>query len=168
MKRTLFMTAEGMEFLGEISDVPSQSRSSGFSLPQRILKVAPDTWLKAGTIVVTPYGRRYLCAEQGDGHTWSKLFRAFRLFELDRTVEIHRRVIETDPLTGLPKSEEVQLVGSLDAVFEPLAQQEDLQVAFDRYRMLTGEEVQLDDLVDSKYRIVRTEKLLGIYVSEIQ
>lgn len=168
MKRTLFMTDEGLEFLGEISDVPGQSQANSLTYPRRILKVSPDSWLTAGQIIVSPYGRRYLCAEHGDGHTGFKLFRAFRLLELDRTVEIRRRVTDTDPLTGLPRAEVETIIGTFDAVFEPLAQQEDLQVAFDRYRMYTKVEILKDDRVDQKYRVVRSEKLLGVYVSEIQ
>lgn len=168
MKRTLFRTDEGLEFFGEVNDVPGDSRSNPFRIPQRILKVEPETWLTAGEVIVSPFGRRFLCAEHGDGLSSWNIFRSFRLFELDRTVEIFRRVEVIDDLTGLKKTIHNHPVGSFDTVFEPLTPQEEVSVPFDRYRMLTGSEVFKDDLVDEKYRVVRVEKLLGIYVSEIQ
>lgn len=166
---TRFRTIAGAEFLGEINDAPGQTEVGLFTYPRRILKVSPNSHVQVGTVFVTATGRRYLCADNGIGLRGDLLFRSFKLLEVDRLLTVKRRVETADPLTGLTKSGALTTVATVDGVLEPLTQQSDqLNVPYDRYRILTGFDLQKDDLVDDRYRVVRVDHLLGVYVAEAQ
>ena len=163
-------TIDGRRFYGyiwisQLRNLPDTS----FVYPRRFLRVSKNAQVGITDVIRTPGGDHYLVAEHGTeefgGDVVSK---QFRLFKVDKQISWKRKATVVDPVTGLAKQIGDTLLGTIWCALAPIRMEEDsIHIAKRVYRLITGAQIQVDDIVDNRLVVRNVETLLGVSIAEV-
>lgn len=162
----------GRGFIGRFAKVPEGNPTS--TVPQkRLLRVHQDCFLKAGDIVLDHVGIKYLLAEGPTGMARDAVVnRSFRCIEVDQYLSWTRRGKRLDPVTRLQVDDAAVDLGMIWCNIEPreerLERSSKVASNYEKWRLYTNADVQIDDLVGGRYVVVRTETVAGVRVVDIE
>jgi len=139
---------------------------SNFLETRLVLHVRTEELAQPGMVVVDAQGRRFLLAE----HDRSLHTRVLKMFPVTTHASWKRETQTTDLVTGLPKGSGIQDLGLIWCAIEIYGRESvdrQTHIGTDRSRVLTGSDVQLNDLIDG--RMVRRKYIVyGILMVEIE
>lgn len=169
---SLMVTVDGVPFYGTIEpNVEGRQSTYDFSEARLILRVDNDAPVHSRDVIVDTVGRRFLLADHDTLYTAGQVeYRTHRLYPANKLFKWEREQSQLDPLTGLPKGEGLQLVGQYWGLIERLEREftdPGLRIREDRHRLVTGQEVQIGDVIDGKV-VRRVDPAVGIFLAELQ
>lgn len=97
--KATFKTVNGKEFRGQILQMPDTSRVSNFISARRYLRVAPNTQVVFGDVMIA-HNTKYIIAEHGEGFYGEPIYRWFKMFEVDSEVDWYQKKMLVDSVTG--------------------------------------------------------------------
>lgn len=153
-------------FRGALEDIDlSEGSTINYVAPRRILKTPCNLALKAGMIISSPKGMKYMVSNYSNSETsMGSPFNAFRLYETNQTADLVVRTFEIDARTGLkregPKSEPRKIYVSYEPLQEAFDRQ--LRIPNEKTRLLTNHKILKGDLVDGE-TVIEVREALGIY-----
>lgn len=139
----------------------------GLLYPRSMLIVDPAQPVSAGDAIIDPQGNTFLCGAWSESRMGKVLVgRQFVLFYAPYMTKWQRGTTTTEPISGLPVSGAVQLLGQFPALKEPVSRAKDEErVQIDLTRVVMGVPLQLGDFVDGA-RVQRVEPMLGLTYAE--
>ena len=155
-----FRTSEGLRFFGDLSKPGSTPEN--FIRSEELLTVDISSPALPGMIVRTTDGKEYLCAEFDEG----LYVRRMQVFLITHKVVWRRRAETKDLVTGLPRSDQDESLGTLSVSVQSRGVTEDVS-DFSRKTLVIYSPlgVQANDrLGDFKITLVRED--LGIAICE--
>lgn len=163
------VTTEGTGFRGTIMPASDQEGSPfEFSAPRLILRTRAEAEIHPGVIIVTrSAGPRYLV---GDHYAVEADYRSWRLFLVEKTYAWSRKGSTTDTLTGLPKSDALTPLGTIQACVEfdrRMFTDPGLRLKTERVTVITNQPILVGDLLDGQL-VTRVTRDLGLYIVEHQ
>lgn len=163
--QTILRKVDGTPFRGTI--LPADEGVTGALLSAKlILRTMPGAPVAPRDIIFDLSGQRYLVAKLGI----RPAYKTFRLFEINADLRLKRTTKIRDPLTGLARSEKATDLGLFPAMLERSgADRVDgaMRVAEETRSVVTGEQLQLGDIVDDG--VVRwVTEILGVTHGEIR
>lgn len=162
----------GRVFIGRFAKVPEGNPTS--AVPQkRLLRVHRDCFLKAGDIVLDHLGLKYLLAEGPTGMARDAVVnRTFRCIEVDRYLTWTRRGKTVDPVTRLQVDGGTVDLGmiwcNVDPREERLERSSKVASNYEKWKLYTNADIQIDDLIGGQYVAVRAEMVAGIRIVDIE
>ena len=168
--RHCFIKENGQRFYGQLIKPPmSQTRTSSFFNPRRILKVDRNQDVNNGDVFQLLDGEWGLCFDNTEGYYRDVIYRTFGVIVLDRELSWKRRLVEIDPLTKLEKTVGYKDMGILRCSLEFIANEDDsLKVPQPRYRLLCGKKILPGDLVAGEISIRHVERVAGISLALVR
>ena len=168
MKRfgQVFTNEAGFRFTGTLQPVEDMKIYADDYFPVRqILRVFTPVTVRAGDVIRDTLGQRYLLGELDR----RDVYEGFRLYPLNRQVEWLRPATGLHPLTGEPVSGTPTSRGQIWILSEVVSREArgaQIKVSEEVKRILTGADVQLNDLLGGE-RVVKMQKVLGIKILEV-
>jgi hypothetical protein len=137
---------------------------------RHVLRTKVKTALKPGMVLRTPSGSHFIVgnngpSEQAEGTIWI----SWRLFEATQQVQWKRRVKVVDTVTQLERDDGYTDPVAIWAAVEPLDREVGdfrMSASFEQSRIITGQPLQHDDLIDDR-KVTRAERTLGIIIGVI-
>lgn len=139
-----------------------------FSAPRHVFRVRTGSLLRAGMVIQSPLGAKFIVGDNGPSESWrGSLWNSYRLFAVTGQYSWTRRQTTVDPVTRL-KIEDPQpvVIGQIWAALEPLEREltdREMRQNFEQMRLITGATVLADDMVDNR-RITKVDKQLGLSI----
>lgn len=137
-----------------------------FTHPSLTCRVRHGSLISTGQIVRLQGGSNYLVTNHSETADWV----THHLFRCDRQVTWTRLTTTVDPLTQLPKASSPTSLGEIWVLWEKMRREFtdlSMRIAQENHLMVTGADVQLDDLIDDM-RVKRVNRALGVNVVELQ
>lgn len=137
-----------------------------FTHPSLTCRVRRGSLLRTGQVVTLQGGSNYLVTNHSETADWV----THHLFRCDRQVSWSRVTTTIDPLTQLEKSSGSSPLGNVWVLWEKMRREFtdlSMRIAQENHLMVTGADVQLDDLIDGM-RVKRVNYALGVNVVELQ
>ena len=168
--RHCFVKENGQRFYGQLLKPPmSQTRTSSFFNPRRILKVDQNQAIENGDVFQLLDGEWGLCFDNTEGYYRDAIYRTFGVIVLDKELPWKRRLVEIDPLTKLEKTVGYKDMGKLRCSLEFIANEDDsLKVPQPRYRLLCGKKILPGDLIAGEISIRHVERVAGISLALVR
>lgn len=151
---------------GVLAEAEQNSQPSFiFSAPRLVLRVRKAGLLKPGVAVQTPEGLVYFVGYNGPsethaGHLWD----SYRLFKTTGRSVWTRRSEIIDLVTGLPRNDGVDNLGTVWSVIEQIdreALDRKVNSSFEQARYICSARVLADDYLDGK-QVIRSDIQLGL------
>lgn len=162
-----FKTVTGLEFYGQILDIPDTSRVTNFFSARRYLRVSPKCPV-AVTDVVIVNGINYLVGFHGDGFHHEPIYRHYKLFEVDLQVAWQKTAKVKNPVTGVYETGRATQATTVYLSMQPKSQIEDsIHIPQQTYLALSNVQVERDDVL-GKYVVTKVDEQLGLYVLELK
>lgn len=165
--------ADGFPFIAAVMPLDEGAIAAyDFTEPRLVMRLRFDSVVGTGDVVVDPAGRRYLLADHDENSVYDTvLYKSHRCFKMNKQVRWEREASSTvDTLTGLTKSTGKTLIGEIDALIEQFSREDldgAIKVREQTRRLVTGAEIQLNDIVDNMV-VKRLDKSLGVWLAEIE
>lgn len=141
-----------------------------FISPRHVLRVRLPSALRAGMVIQSVIGDKYIVGENGGSENGrGVLWDSFRLFEAKRTVLWQRRVKVLDPITQLLRDDGLQTLGRPWVALEPLERESldrKIHASIEQSRFICGADILADDLLDGQ-PVTRSDLMLGVKVGVI-
>lgn len=168
--RHCFVKEDGTRFYGQLLKPPmSQTRTSSFFNPRRILKVDKYQHVNNGDVFQLEDGEWGLCFDNPEGYYRTMIYRTFGVIVMDRALRWKRRIVEIDPLTKLEKTEGYRNLGLLRCSMEFIAYNDDsLKIPQPRYRLLCGKDIYPGDVLDDEITVQHVERVQGINLAYVR
>jgi hypothetical protein len=147
----------------------SQTRTSSFFNPRRILKVDQFQDINNGEVFKLLDGEWGLTFDNTEGYFRDAIYRTFGVIVLDTEMTWKRRIAEIDPLTKLEKTACYKDLGKLRCSMEFMAYTDDsLKIPQPRYRLLCGKELLPGDILDDEITVQHVERVAGIRLAYVR
>lgn len=154
----------GQQFKGEFGDPNGfpRPRREVQNIPHRALTVNRNSLAKDGDVVTYQGVQFLLCGQHQLTHA-----RIFLALEIQQTVRWTRLGADVDPLTGMAREDvEIVLNPTLPVILDPIRATEELNFQRPIYRLLSGENVQENDIINGM-NVMMVSDLLGLRVAEL-
>lgn len=162
------ITLDGYRFRGQLTAPDIANVAKKFTFPRRMLIVPKGVTLPLGSVFRTLEGEMFLLGDNGTNSLPFLGYRTYKCFKVDAVMTWQRPVTTIDPLTGLAMSASKQSLGSIYGTLEPLEESEDyLKVAEQKWRLLCGVDLALNDLIDGKYTVRDVQKIAGVTLGTV-
>jgi len=174
--RERLTTLTGEHVYGQLMPMPENAGrgATTYFTPRRLLLCHPDSGVQVGQVLTNSAGRKMLTAWGGaDSNPGGEFQTVFKLFDLDIQLSWSRTTTVIDPVTNLNRSSQLVQLGTIWSTLELVSQDLNSLTALSRYRVLTGQQLLLNDrvtLMDGSgrhYTVRRSETALGIFISEV-
>lgn len=168
--RHCFIKDNGVRFYGQLLKPPmSQTRTSSFFNPRRILKVDRNQNVNNGDVFQLLDGEWGLCFDNTEGYYRDAIYRTFGVIIMDREMKWQRRKVEIDPLTKMEKTVGYEDLGMLKCAMEFTAYTDDsLKVPQPRYRLVCGKNILPGDLLDDEITVNHVERVVGVNLAYLR
>lgn len=168
--RHCFIKDDGKRFYGCLLKPPmSQTRTSSFFNPRRILKVDRNQDVQNGDIFQLLDGEWGLCFDNTEGYYRDPIYRTFGVIVMDHEFTWKRRLVEVDPLTKAQKSVGHKKLGILRCSMEFIAYSDDsLKIPQPRYRIVCGKKLMPGDLLDDQITVQHVERVMGVTIAYVR
>lgn len=168
--RHCFIKDNGQRFYGCLLKPPmSQTRTSSFFNPRRILKVDLHQNVDNGDIFQLLDGEWGLCFDNTEGYYRDPIYRTFGVVVMDHALEWKRRLVEIDPLTKTEKVIGHKRIGLLRCSMEFIAYNDDsLKIPQPRYRIVCGKKLMPGDLLDNEITVQHVERVMGVTIAYVR
>jgi hypothetical protein len=168
--RHCFVKEDGHRFYGQLLKPPmSQTRTSSFFNPRRILKVDQNQNIENGEVFKLLDGEWGLTFDNTEGYYRDVIYRTFGVIVVDSNLTWKRRISEIDPLTKLEKTVGYEDLGKLKCSMEFMSYTDDsLKIPQPRYRLLCGKEILPGDVLDDKITVQHVERMAGITMAYVR
>ena len=168
--RHCFIKDNGQRFYGCLLKPPmSQTRTSSFFNPRRILKVDLHQKVDNGDIFQLLDGEWGLCFDNPEGYYRDPIYRTFGVVVMDHALEWKRRIVEIDPLTKTEKVIGHKKLGLLRCSMEFIAYNDDsLKIPQPRYRIICGKKLMPGDLLDNEITVQHVERVMGVTIAYVR
>lgn len=162
-----FKTIAGLEFFGQMLDIPDTSRVTNFFSARRYMRVSPGCPLKP-TDVVIANGIKYLVGFHGDGYHHEPIYRHYKMFEVDQEVAWYKKTFTENPVTGVKELTRTPQATTVYLSMQPKSQIEDtIKIPQQTYLALSNVEVARDEVL-GKYIVTKVDEQLGLFVLELK
>lgn len=154
------------KFLGAMEDIQlTEGATISWVAPRRILKTPPELHLKAGMVIQSPVGVKYMVSEFGFSETSQGVpFNSFRLYQAASVANLIRRTTVTDIRTGLekegPKTDPISIYVSYEPLQEAFDRQ--LRIPNEKTRIITNFKLQRGDIIDNE-TVIEVHDALGLF-----
>jgi hypothetical protein len=154
------------QFFGALEDIQlAEGATITWVAPRRILKAPSVLHLKAGMVIQTPTGVKYMVAEHAISETsQGSPFNAFKLYQTNSVAQLVKRSTITDIRTGLekegPESEPISIYVSYEPLQEAFDRQ--LRIPNEKTRMITNHPIKRGDIIDGE-AVIEVHDALGLY-----
>lgn len=168
--RHCFVKDDGVRFYGQLLKPPmSQTRTSSFFNPRRILKVDEHQNVNNGDIFQLLDGEWGLCFDNTEGYYREPIYRTFGVVVMDHALRWKRRIKEIDPLTKTQKVTGYEDLGLLRCSMEFIAYNDDsLKIPQPRYRLVCGKLLMPGDFLDDEITVQHVERVMGVTIAYIR
>lgn len=158
----------GPESRGIFSTASEQDQPNfEFSSQKLIMRAARDTLCAVGNVILRPKtGERFLLGI----HTQTNSYKVFRALKADRLVTWTREATSNDPLTGEPITTGNTSLGSIWVLWDMIRREAPdfgFQVQEERNLVITGEDIQLGDMLDGQ-EVKRVNIAMGLRIVQVQ
>ena len=157
----VFRTREGFKFHGELSLPVERTTPSDFR-PRRLLTTSQKALVTTGDVVT--------CEEASFLVTLSATFtdvKQFKCFEITHRISWSRKTDQIDPVTGLARDTGMLLIDdALPVVVEYGKVVENLGIETDKYKIMTGANVQVGDRLGA-WLVQSRKEALGLNMLEV-
>jgi len=163
-----FSILNGPKFKGQILSIPDTSRVSNFLSARRYLRTGSVTLVRPGMVVIINQ-LRYIVAEHGDGFFKDEnIYKHFKLFEIDESVEWLGAQSLRDPVTGVNSTERTKKNGTVYLSTQPKSGIEDeLLITHPMKTAICNVQLRVDDKVGG-YVVTKSDKVLGVCLAELK
>lgn len=168
--RHCFIKEDGSRFYGTLLKPPmSQTRTSSFFNPRRILKVDLKQKVNNGDIFQLLDGEWGLCFDNTEGYYREPIYRTFGVVVMDHAFSWKRRFVEEDPLTKTKKVVGYKKLGLLRCSMEFIAYSDDsLKIPQPRYRIICGKLLMPGDYLDDEITVQHVERVMGVTIAYVR
>lgn len=161
--KSKFRILNGPFFYGQLLGIPDTSRVSNFLSPRRYLRTRPDTVVRYRDIVVVE-GVNYIVGEHGEGFYNAPIYKHFKLFQVDETLEWFKAGATIDPVTGAKKILRDQSQGNVYLSSQPNADIiDELKMPIRTRICVCNAPLQPDDKV-GEWLVIKSDVLLGVNI----
>jgi hypothetical protein len=166
---TRYRTDTGVAFFGEIARLARSQPPDNFDSPRLVLRVGVNCAIGAGTIMKTLTGRYYLLGLNDNEETPRLQTKSFRLFEVPSVLTWERKTTVKDTVTGLDKATTTVNLGTIRCALEKPSTVSDanIQVREATYRLITNQDVKVNDVIDTDKRVRSVFQQLGATFAEL-
>lgn len=153
---------------GTVSETEQSSQPSYvFVRPRHVFRTPAPSACRAGLVVESPFGERYIVGENGPADTWrGRLWESFRVFEPSGVYEWRRSGKIIDPITRVETTGEDVKIGDISAAIESIDREQsdrEMREFFEQSRFITPHPVKQGDTLDNRV-ISKVDKQLGLYI----
>lgn len=168
--RHCFIKENGQRFWGQLLKPPmSQTRTSSFFNPRRILKVDKHQNIKNGEIFQMAEGDWALTFDNTEGYYRDLIYLTYGVIILDHELAWKRRESEIDEVTGLEKTTKYKDLGKFKCAMEFIAYNDDsLKIPQPRYRLLCNADIRPGDLLDDQITVQHVEHVQGVVLAYVR
>lgn len=168
--RHCFVKENGQRFWGQLLKPPmSQTRTSSFFNPRRILKVDKFQNIKNGEIFQMAEGDWALTFDNTEGYYRDLIYLTYGVIILDHEFTWKRRKVEIDEVTGLEKTGGYEDLGKFKCAMEFTAYSDDsLKIPQPRYRLLCAADIRPGDLLDDEITVQHVEHVQGVVLAYVR
>ena len=163
-----FTTDTGLRIRGRrVTASDGAAVTSSYSEPRHVLHVRRNEDVVVGQHITDAVGNVFLLALH-DEHIGIR--KTFRLFRMTEQVNWKRATTTTDTVTQETRTSGLNTQPAIWIASELYGREEvdrGLHISADRVRIITGANIQLNDVVNDK-RVVRLTKVFGVNIAEIQ
>lgn len=154
--------------LGVLSETEQSAQPSYvFVQPRHVLRTMAKTALRAGMVIMSPSGARFIVgnngpSEQQEGTIWQ----SFRLFEPTGRYHWQRRTQTIDPITRMKTEGDPESLGFRWVALEALEREQsdrEMRATFEQMRFITGADIKNGDLIDNRI-VSKVDKQLGLAI----
>lgn len=157
----VFRTREGLKFNGELSLPIERTTPSDFR-PRRLLTVNKKALVKTGDVIFGD-DTAFLVTLSA---TFSQTYQ-FKCFEITHRLSWYRYVSREDYVTGLETGMHPKIIDdSLPVVVEYGAVLQDMKIETERYKIITGADLQIGDRVGA-WVVQNKKEALGLNLVEV-
>lgn len=169
--QTVFKTFEGRRFLGRIVKVP-ESNPTTLIQNKRLLKVPSTSYIKIGDMIKDLFGNIFLLSDGTIAMEEQNIVsKSFVLNLVNSSMTWFRPNPDLDPVTGLEKgTKEINMgivYGHLEVIEERLERTSKMTNKYEQFKLLTGSNIVLGDIIGGEYRAKRVTKQAGIWVVDL-
>lgn len=157
-----FKRLDGAHFLASLSTLAAAPTKD--QIPYRVLAVKTKGIVKIGDVVSAPGGRKILLLETPPDFEWAE---AYRAAYVSREYTWKRRVVKTNPVSGVKEDDGFADMGPIYAYFEKPEALMFEGATETKYRFLTGQDVIAGDVIDGR-NVKRVYGSMGINVVELE
>lgn len=157
----LFRTRAGLKFNGELGDPPTNSAQDSFR-PRRTLTTAKTALVSTGDVVSTDDVQFLVALSVILGDT-----KQFKAYQITHQISWTRMVDQIDFVTGVARDSALSILDSaLPVVIEYGQRVENLAIDTDKYRIVTGADVQVGDRLGA-WLVQSSVQQMGLNVLEV-
>lgn len=163
---------DGTSFSASLQSPTTANKRSSFSEfrpEKRTLFADSGVNLKAGDVFITPRGKSYMCAYNGESEYAPSDLITFLAIPVFEKKTWQRKSTEIDPITGIAKDESTLDLGLVWVSIEDDGQRNDtIKVAKPQYKLITNVPLMLGDIIGEKYTVKRVDFILGVTVADVE
>lgn len=165
--RAKYKKIDGSSFYGQILEIPDTSRVSNFLSARRYLRTQPKTNVSARDVIVVN-GVMYIVAEHGDGFYVDPIYKHFKLFEVDQTLEHYAMVGRKNPVTGVEQFVRDAYTDDVYLSTQPHSLIKDsINIPQTSKTAISDKELAVDDRV-GPYLVIKSDIVLGVNLVELK
>lgn len=168
--RHCFVKENGQRFWGQLLKPPmSQTRTSSFFNPRRILKVDKFQNIKNGEIFQMAEGDWALTFDNTEGYYRDLIYLTYGIIILDHELTWKRRKVEADEVSKLNKTVGYEDLGKFKCALEFMRYEADsLKIPQPQYRLLCSADIRPGDLLDDQITVQHVEYVQGIVLAYVR
>lgn len=157
----------GTPFFGQVLSIPDTSRVSNFLSTRRYLRTTPFTNVLVSDVVVIE-GLNFIVAEHGTGFFVTPIYKHFKMFEVNETVQWFGMTVSVDQVSGVEKVSRSTDLGLVYLSVQPMSDIEDaIRIQQPMRRCVCNKPVKVDDRL-GEWIVTKSDPVLGITLLELK
>lgn len=161
-----YRTEDGDYFKGLIGKIPMTGRYTNYVIGGMIMFVDVDCPIDTGTIFFSQAGRVMMVMDNAEEETLGARQKSFVVRILTRKFSWKRQVDVLNPITGMKETTNIKNMGSFWCSLEASGNKTDnMHITTGKYTFVCNKDLKEGDIIDDKYRITKSENLVGVTVA---
>lgn len=161
-----YKTEDGTYFKALIGKIPMTGRYTNYVIGGMIMFTDINCPIDVGTIFMSQANRVMMVMDNAEEETFGARQKSFVIRILTKHFTWQRKVDVINPITGLPETTEIEDLGSFWCSLEASGNKTDnMHITTGKYTFVCNKDLKEGDIIDGKYRITKSERLVGVTVA---
>lgn len=161
-----YKTEDGKYFKGLIGKIPMTGRYTNYVIGGMIMFTDVNCPIDTGTIFFSQAGRVMMVMDNAEEETLGPQQKSFVVRILTRQFTWKRQIDVINPITGMKETTGFQDLGKFWCSLEASGNKTDnMHITVGKYTFICNKPLEEGDIIDDKYRISKSENLVGVTVA---
>lgn len=161
-----YKTEDGKYFKALIGKIPMTGRYTNYSIGGMVMLTDINCPIDVGTIFTSEAHRVMMVMDNAEEETSGARQKSFVIRILTRKFTWKRKVDEINPITGMAETTKIEDLGSFWCSMEASGNRTDnTHITTGKYTFVCNKDLREGDIIDDKYRITKSERLVGVTVA---